>query len=405
MIIESKDIHNFMNDITLNDYIEIGNYESFKEKRPSISYIIIVKNEERVIKRCIESILKQLEKKDEIIIVDTGSIDSTIEIIDSFQERNISVQNYKWDDNFSKARNFAKEFAKKDWVFYIDADEYITEGSVEILKKYIAILKNNTDKNIFINPTIINTNDHIINGVTRIFENKNAIQFKGLIHEYPMIEDDVIRIAFESVSLIHDGYDENLIDMNKKINRNLNLLNKMRKEENSLRWDYLYCRDGGYIWEVDEQISNLEQLLHKWTEEKESDAYYSATRDLIELYLNIGEIEKAKKKITSLKTLAVNESDIFYFEHMIHWIELKIQEGQILNSLIEYRKTRKKIDYGALHSNYFHIDFLISQLLWNQGELVKGYKIQNKLNKKGVFDYTIDINQISNIAQSIEDGG
>ncbi|MFQ3862657.1 hypothetical protein [Staphylococcus xylosus] len=63
MIIESKDIHNFMNDITLNDYIEIGNYESFKEKRPSISYIIIVKNEERVIKRCIESILKQLEKK------------------------------------------------------------------------------------------------------------------------------------------------------------------------------------------------------------------------------------------------------------------------------------------------------------------------------------------------------
>ncbi|MFQ3862655.1 hypothetical protein [Staphylococcus xylosus] len=90
---------------------------------------------------------------------------------------------------------------------------------------------------------------------------------------------------------------------------------------------------------------------------------------------------------------------------MIHWIELKIQEGQILNSLIEYRKTRKKIDYGALHSNYFHIDFLISQLLWNQGELVKGYKIQNKLNKKGVFDYTIDINQISNIAQSIEDGG
>ncbi|WP_180542122.1 hypothetical protein [Staphylococcus haemolyticus] len=63
MIIESKDIHNFMNDITLNDYIEIVNYKSFKEKTPSISYIIIVKNEERVIKRCIESILKQIEKK------------------------------------------------------------------------------------------------------------------------------------------------------------------------------------------------------------------------------------------------------------------------------------------------------------------------------------------------------
>lgn len=47
----------------------------------NFSVIIICKNEERVIKRCIESIQKNLKKNDEIIVVDTGSTDNTIKMV------------------------------------------------------------------------------------------------------------------------------------------------------------------------------------------------------------------------------------------------------------------------------------------------------------------------------------
>lgn len=82
----------------------------------NFSVIIICKNEERVIKRCIESIQKNLKNNDEIIVVDTGSTDNTIKIISSIE--NVKLFNYEWKDDFADARNFGISKAKKDWIFY-----------------------------------------------------------------------------------------------------------------------------------------------------------------------------------------------------------------------------------------------------------------------------------------------
>lgn len=403
MKINEKDILDFKKNITMNDEVIKISDTSFNMDKPSISILIIVKNEERTIKRCINSVLNNIDESDELIIADTGSKDKTIEIIKSFKQDNIKLLHFQWNNDFSEARNFTKEYAKKDWIFFIDADEYLADKVIEKLKKYICILKRYTNKNIFINPTIANTNDHIINGVTRIFENKSKIRFKGLIHEYPyLFGEETFCYAFESILIIHDGYDEKLIDMDQKIERNMQLLAKMKRTDENIRWDYLYCRDGSYKWSQEEQKIHLEKLLEKWIDEKESDIYYSATRDLVELYLINGEINKAKIKIDFLKTLKFNESDILYFDSIIKWSEIKLNESKILNELIKYRKTRENIDYGALHSNYFHIDFLISQLMFSQGELEKSYQIQKKLNEKGVFNYTIDFKQILNIASNLD---
>lgn len=400
--IGKEDIVRFKNNISLSDMNHNLNVTEFEMKEPNISFLIIVKNEERVIKRCINSILNNMKNTDEIIIVDTGSSDKTLEIINSFNKENIKVFEFNWNNDFSEARNFAKVHAKKDWVFFIDADEYLVEDVIKELKKYICILEKSERKNIFINPTIINTNDHIINGVTRIFKNNSKIRYKGIIHEYPSITgEEINRFAFESIQLIHDGYDENIINMENKIKRNIKLLEKMKHLDENIRWDYLYCRDGSYIWSYEELIFKLESLLEKWEDKIDSDVYYSAARDLIELYLNSGELEKAKKNLGFLKTLNVNDSDIFYFEKIISWMEVKMSERKLLDDLIIYRKSREKIDYGALHSNYYHIDFLISQLMWSQGELNKAFKIQKKLNEKGVFNYTIDFEQILNIASNV----
>lgn len=87
----------------------------------TISLCMIVKNEEKVLARCLDSIADLM---DEIIIVDTGSTDSTKEIAGRYTDR---VYDFKWVDDFSAARNFAFEKATMDYIYSADADEILDE--------------------------------------------------------------------------------------------------------------------------------------------------------------------------------------------------------------------------------------------------------------------------------------
>jgi glycosyltransferase involved in cell wall biosynthesis len=85
----------------------------------SISICVIVKNEEAILSRCLDS-LKGIG--DEIIIVDTGSTDKTKEIASKYTDK---IFDFKWIDDFSAARNFAFSKATKDYIYTADADEVL----------------------------------------------------------------------------------------------------------------------------------------------------------------------------------------------------------------------------------------------------------------------------------------
>jgi len=87
----------------------------------SISVCMIVKNEEKVLERCLLSLQGIW---DELIIVDTGSSDKTKEIATRFTDR---VYDFKWIDDFSAARNYAFSKAKCDYIYSADADEVLDE--------------------------------------------------------------------------------------------------------------------------------------------------------------------------------------------------------------------------------------------------------------------------------------
>lgn len=91
------------------------------EKSMKISLCMIVKNEEKVLRSCLES-LKDLV--DEMVIVDTGSTDHTKEIAREFTP---NVFDYEWQDDFAAARNFAFSKATGDYIYSADADEVIDE--------------------------------------------------------------------------------------------------------------------------------------------------------------------------------------------------------------------------------------------------------------------------------------
>ena len=91
----------------------------------TISLCMIVKNEERVLKRCLDSIKDLM---DEIIIVDTGSTDCTKEIAAEYTEK---IYDFMWVEDFSAARNFSFSKAECDYIYTADADEVLNQENYE----------------------------------------------------------------------------------------------------------------------------------------------------------------------------------------------------------------------------------------------------------------------------------
>jgi len=91
-------------------------------KRPKLSVVLIVKNEEELLATCLDS-LKGLW--DELVIVDTGSSDKTIEIAKSYGAR---LGYFPWCDDFAAARNYAEGLCFGEYIYWQDADEVLLEG-------------------------------------------------------------------------------------------------------------------------------------------------------------------------------------------------------------------------------------------------------------------------------------
>ena len=214
---------------------------NFKSLKPGISLCMIVKNEERSLSNCLNSV-KDLA--DQIVIVDTGSSDKTVEIAKSFDAE---IHHFKWCDDFSSARNFSIRHAKHKWILFLDADEILDFESSKQLKK---LIKKFNKPSAFEFRIISDTGSQDFNEsrVVRMFTNGFEIKFKNKIHE--QISSSIKEIGvniFRSNSIIyHDGYNDEFVDQKAKQKRNIPLLEKMMKEE-----------PGFYYWPYNLGISNL----------------------------------------------------------------------------------------------------------------------------------------------------
>lgn len=95
----------------------------------TISLCMIVKNEESILARCLDSVV---ELMDEIIIIDTGSTDRTREIAAGYTDK---VYEFEWTDDFSAARNFAFSQAAMEYIYSADADEVLDQENRERFRK------------------------------------------------------------------------------------------------------------------------------------------------------------------------------------------------------------------------------------------------------------------------------
>lgn len=174
----------------------------------TLSLVMIVKDEEAVIARCLESVKNIV---DEIVIVDTGSTDATIEIAKKY---GANLFETLWDDHFSNARNFALAKSKCDWNLVLDADEYIMNDCKYEIREFI-----NTSPSIgrirrFDKFVLNNEIRHSQAFISRVFP-KNT-KYIGRIHEQV---NSTLPRQIVNVDVYHDGY-----YLKKKSDRNIKLL-------------------------------------------------------------------------------------------------------------------------------------------------------------------------------------
>lgn len=191
-----------------------------------LSVAMIMKDEEKHIGRCLESVK---DIADEIIIVDTGSTDKSIEIAESFGAK---IYYHPWENDFSLHRNQSIEYATGDWLLVIDADEELS-GDKQGLKKTLARL------NIEYNGVSIRLKDVCQESGTqfnssRIFRN-GKIKYRRAVHNMPIYEGagKFGAVLFDGVTIIHHGshYQISKEESEKKFNRTKTLLLKSLKDD------------------------------------------------------------------------------------------------------------------------------------------------------------------------------
>lgn len=236
-----------------------------------ISACMIVKNEENNIQRCIESFKSAV---DEIIVVDTGSEDKTIDIAKKLDAK---VFSYMWKDDFAAARNYALDKANYEWIIFLDADEYFEKGVALNIRKIIEKV-DGEPKYDCISSRMINI-DEISNAiqeeiiVIRIFRNKKTIKYINKIHECIINTNNkpiVSLTGFEEQLLIkHTGYSENLVG-GKSI-RNIKLLLKELETSNSKDMIYFYlvscytsCKDYDNAIKYAKLFINSEKIVENY---------------------------------------------------------------------------------------------------------------------------------------------
>ena len=201
------------------------------QNRLLLSLCMIVKNEEEKI----GSLLSEVQDwVDEMVVVDTGSSDNTIEIAKSHGAR---VTQVDWVDDFSAARNRSLEMAQGKWILWLDADDQIPPTESVKLKNLLEGQSNPevTDSISAWTFRICNTQDEGNTGSEflqiRLFPNHPRLRFQFPVHEQilPALESMGAKIHHSGIKIFHTGYLNPEIIKNKQI-RNLKILKKQIQE-------------------------------------------------------------------------------------------------------------------------------------------------------------------------------
>ena len=223
-----------------------------------LSICMMVKNEELHLERCLNSIKSIVARDDvELIIVDTGSKDRTVDIAKGYTDR---VYYKEWFNDFSEMRNITISYAKGEWIFIIDADETVENvdkfidflNSKKIYDTYFVSEKNYTN--------IKNLDSYSLIKTPRFFKNDGKFRYDGVVHNQPQYR---LPAGYLDIVLGHYGYivsDKKIMD--EKFNRTTSLLkNELKKKPNDIYYLFQLATSYNMHGDIDDSYKISKKAL------------------------------------------------------------------------------------------------------------------------------------------------
>lgn len=312
-----------------------------------LSICMIVRDEKKFLDDCLKSLKPLIDSGiAELIVVDTGSVDNTVEIAKKYTDK---VYFKKWNNNFSEARNYSISLATGEYIFIMDADQEMEYSEV---KKLIDLFsgndykKYNTYSLVYKNFTKEDLSEYTFFSLNLIFKNDGTFRYEGNIHNQPVYKGPEKNLE---IYMLHYGYIMTEDLKEKKFKRTATMLKKeIEKDPKNIYYIYQLSRSYEMHGDTKEALIELENYLSLMETEEVNDNfrinyYHNATI----IYFNAKEYDKCIKYCIMMKELDNKLIDCYYLLGKCYVIKGNIDKAIInLKLYLSYLKAFKYERYA-----------------------------------------------------------
>ncbi|MHB0861941.1 tetratricopeptide repeat-containing glycosyltransferase family 2 protein [Paenibacillus sp. SEL3] len=326
----------------------------------TIALCMIVKNEQEYLRRCLDSVK---DKVNQIIIVDTGSTDETVNIA---KEYTTDVYHMDWSNNFAAARNESIKYATTEYILVLDADEYLEETAD--LQKEIA----SGEDYYFTKIHNIMSFDRALNHLAiRIFLNNKDLYYQNRLHEHLNIMDEGLNFKSGQAELVimHTGYTDEMMEGREKAKRNLPLMLK-EVEENPTVYN-LFNMGRTYMW-----VGKYEKAIPFLKKAYPMSKNLTIAPDLImTLCRSLGEMKRYNEALQILQEAVIvypNEVELIHLQGL-YFMEI----GYYRDAITSMNKCLEIGDQGITFSEgngSYIAHFRLAEWYESRNDLMKSYE-------------------------------
>lgn len=256
-----------------------------------LSIVMMIKNEERYLDMTLKSLDPLMKNiKSELIILDTGSTDRSVEIAQKYTDK---VYFAKWNDNFAQMRNISIGHAKGEWILILDADEELVnyENLIRFFKNGLHKKYNSASIEL---TNLMSEDKKLFNkaSIVRLFKKDRDFRYEGAIHEQPIHKEPIFK---DIANFNHYGYMyKNEEVKQRKLNRNEKiLLSELKKNPNNPYIYYQLAMNYSAFGEKKEALSYMEKCYE--INNKLGVKYSYVSSGLAKLYIEVNEYKKCEK--------------------------------------------------------------------------------------------------------------
>ncbi|HOO13104.1 MAG TPA: glycosyltransferase, partial [Bacillota bacterium] len=357
-----------------------------------LSIGMMVKDEEKYLEECLQGLRPILDAVDsELIIVDTGSTDRTVEIAKKYTDR---VYHHKWTGHFGEMRNTVLKYAKGQWFFFIDADEIIDDYA-DIVDFFTSKRHKKANAAFFLLKNVLSKEDNDSYGyahMLRFFRKDKEFHFRGAVHEQPVYKPPV---AYIKASAVHYGYlndDAGLMEY--KYKRNVEILEKeLEKDPENVYYWFQLAQSYGMYGDKDKGLDAILKAYSLMKADKKPKYRMSVYIHLAMSYFNHGMYKKVIEVCNEGCRLREGYFDLYYFRAMSQFELGDFEDAlksfeQYFEEVEKFRKNEGLVDFSVPFMTvrfYDHAILHVGVIYKKLGNYQKSLEYVDKINDKKVY--------------------